>query len=88
MFVALNGLENVIWPERITGFEIDVVLAENWPHDLPFNTDNLRLHCAVINLFPLEADPLHLRRWKTNFCCADAQDGEAGHGKTPGNWDQ
>lgn len=71
MFVALNGLENVIWPERITGFEIDVVLAENWPHDLPFNTDNLRLHCVpVINLFPLEADPLHLSPWKTNFCCA------------------
>lgn len=68
MFVALNGLENVIWPERITGFEIDVVLAENWPHDLPFNTDNLRLHCVpVINLFPLEADPLHLSPLENEF---------------------
>ncbi|WP_262163203.1 type VI secretion system baseplate subunit TssF, partial [Escherichia coli] len=25
MFVALNGLEQVAWPEGITGFEIDVL---------------------------------------------------------------
>nr|WP_249441254.1 type VI secretion system baseplate subunit TssF [Escherichia coli] len=56
MFVALNGLEQVAWPEGITGFEIDVVLNENWPHDLPFDSDNIRLHCVpVINLFPLKA---------------------------------
>ncbi|EPL7539355.1 type VI secretion system baseplate subunit TssF [Klebsiella pneumoniae] len=61
MFVALNGLENVVWPAGMSGFEIDVVLAESWSHDLPFSTENIRLHCVpVINLFPLEADPLHL----------------------------
>jgi hypothetical protein len=60
MFVALNGLENVVWPAGMSGFEIDVVLAESWSHDLPFSTENIRLHCVpVINLFP-EADPLHL----------------------------
>ncbi len=36
--------------------------------DLPFNTDNLRLHCVpVINLFPLEADPLHLSPLENEF---------------------
>ncbi|RDS03871.1 hypothetical protein C3994_01079 [Escherichia coli] len=68
MFVALNGLEQVAWPEGITGFEIDVVLNENWPHDLPFDSDNIRLHCVpVINLFPLEADPLHLSPLENEF---------------------
>lgn len=28
MFVALNGLENVVWPAGMSGFEIDVVLAK------------------------------------------------------------
>lgn len=52
----------------ITGFEIDVVLNENWPHDLPFDSDNIRLHCVpVINLFPLEADPLHLSPLENEF---------------------
>ncbi len=61
MFVALHGLENITWPEGIKGFELDVVLVESWSHDLPFNADTIRLHCVpVINLFPLEADPLHL----------------------------
>ena len=68
MFVALNGLEQVAWPEGITGFEIDVLLNENWPHDLPFDSDNIRLHCVpVINLFPLEADPLHLSPLENEF---------------------
>jgi type VI secretion system protein ImpG len=65
MFVALHGLENIAWPEGINGFELDVVLAESWSHDLPFNADNIRLHCVpVINLFPLEADPASLAAGK------------------------
>jgi type VI protein secretion system component VasA len=71
MFVALNGLENVVWPAGMSGFEIDVVLAESWSHDLPFSTENIRLHCVpVINLFPWK--PIHciFLRWKMNTCCA------------------
>lgn len=35
------------------------MLNGSWPSDLPFDTENFRLHCApVINLFSLEADPL------------------------------
>ncbi|HAI5164443.1 TPA: type VI secretion system baseplate subunit TssF [Escherichia coli] len=73
---TLNGLvapfgvlpETAVLNVPLTGFEIDVVLNENWPHDLPFDSDNIRLHCVpVINLFPLEADPLHLSPLENEF---------------------
>jgi type VI secretion system protein ImpG len=61
MFVELRGLENRPFAPGTTGFELDVVLNEVWQSDLPFETDNFRLHCApVINLFSMEADPLQL----------------------------
>ncbi len=59
MFVHLNGLENITLPAGIPGFDIEVVLNQQWPSDLPVTDDALRLHCVpVINLFTLEADPL------------------------------
>lgn len=71
MFVALNGLEQVAWPEGITGFEIDVLLNENWPHDLPFDSDNIRLHCVRSSTcFRWKPIRYTFRHWKTNFCCA------------------
>lgn len=61
MFLELRGIQNIGLTPASTWFEIDLVLTESWPSDLPFNTDSFRLHCApVINLFPLEADPLLL----------------------------
>jgi type VI secretion system protein ImpG len=61
MFIELHGLESVGLTPTSTWFEIDIVLNEAWPADLPFETENFRLHCApVINLFTLEADPLTL----------------------------
>ncbi|MFZ1874051.1 MAG: type VI secretion system baseplate subunit TssF [Chania sp.] len=59
MFVELRGLETLGLNPDSRWFEIDIVLSEAWSSDLPFETENFRLHCApVINLFPLEADPL------------------------------
>ncbi|KQN47494.1 type VI secretion protein ImpG [Serratia sp. Leaf50] len=59
MFVYLNGLEEVAFPEKISGFEINIVLNQQWDHQLPVSALNLRLHCVpVINLFAVEADPL------------------------------
>ncbi|MEQ5222412.1 type VI secretion system baseplate subunit TssF [Providencia alcalifaciens] len=59
MFLALQGLEKAKFTETTTWFEIDIVLSETWSADLPFETENFRLHCApVINLFSLEGDPL------------------------------
>ncbi|GJK53103.1 hypothetical protein TUM17561_05210 [Enterobacter cloacae] len=61
MFVELRGLDTIGLTEASSWFEIDIVLSEAWSSDLPFETENFRLHCApVINLFTLEADPLTL----------------------------
>lgn len=59
MFVELHGLELTGMTPDTTWFETDIVLDGGWPSDMPFDTENFRLHCApVINLFTLEADPL------------------------------
>ncbi|TPG55425.1 type VI secretion system baseplate subunit TssF [Ewingella americana] len=61
MFVELRGFETIGLNAASNWFEIDIVLTEAWSSDLPFETENFRLHCApVINLFTLEADPLTL----------------------------
>lgn len=68
MAVSLRGLENVAFPEDMSWFEIDVVLNKQWSHEFPFSEKHLRLHCApVINLFPLESDPLHLDSLQTEY---------------------
>lgn len=59
MFVELRGLELTGLDQDTTWFETDIVLNGGWPSDMPFETENFRLHCSpVINLFTLEADPL------------------------------
>lgn len=59
MFVELRGLELTGLNQDTSWFEADIVLDGGWPSDMPFETENFRLHCApVINLFTLEADPL------------------------------
>jgi type VI secretion system protein ImpG len=59
MFVELRGLELTGLTPDTTWFETDIVLDGGWPSDMPFATENFRLHCSpVINLFTLEADPL------------------------------
>lgn len=59
MFVELRGLELTGLNQDTSWFETDIVLDGGWPSDMPFETENFRLHCApVINLFTLEADPL------------------------------
>ncbi|KEY58907.1 type VI secretion system baseplate subunit TssF [Serratia sp. DD3] len=68
MFVYLNGLEKVTFPENITGFDIDIVLSELWDHQLPISTHHLRLHCVpVINLFKVEADPLIINGLESEY---------------------
>ncbi|WP_238084556.1 type VI secretion system baseplate subunit TssF [Pseudescherichia vulneris] len=68
MSVALRGLENVVFPENLPWFEIDLVLDQAWPHEFSFSAKQIRLHCApVINLFPLESDPLQLDMLQTEY---------------------
>ncbi|MEI2536846.1 type VI secretion system baseplate subunit TssF, partial [Acinetobacter baumannii] len=68
MFIDLRGLETVAFPAGLAWFEIDVVLAERWEHDFRFSEKHLRLHCVpVINLFPLESDPLTINSLQTEY---------------------
>jgi type VI secretion system protein ImpG len=61
-----------------TWFEIDIVLSGGWSSDLPFETENFRLHCApVINLFTLEADPLTLNPLENEYLLARCASGRA-----------
>ncbi|HAT1684238.1 TPA: type VI secretion system baseplate subunit TssF [Klebsiella oxytoca] len=68
MSVTLRGLENVTFPEAPAWFEIDIVLDKPWPQEYTLSGKHLRLHCSpVINLFPLESDPLHLDSLQTEY---------------------
>lgn len=68
MFTGLRGLEQVDFPTQLAWFEIEVVLAERWEHDFSFTEKHLRLNCVpVINLFPLESDPLTLNSLQTEY---------------------
>ncbi|AVJ17113.1 type VI secretion system baseplate subunit TssF [Serratia sp. MYb239] len=68
MFTGLKGMDAVALPAQLAWFEIEVVLAERWQHDFTFTEQHLRLHCVpVINLFPLESDPLTLDSLQTEY---------------------
>jgi type VI secretion system protein ImpG len=68
MFVELHGLDSVGLTPDSNSVEIEMILKQDWPADLPIETDNFRLHCApVINLFTLEADPLTLNPLENEY---------------------
>ncbi|MGV3345438.1 type VI secretion system baseplate subunit TssF [Enterobacteriaceae bacterium LUAb1] len=68
LFVNIHGLEQLTLRSGVKRIELDVVLQNQWSPDLPFSAAHLRLHCVpVINLFPLEADPLRLNPLETEY---------------------
>ncbi|CAG8863310.1 hypothetical protein PS627_00246 [Pseudomonas fluorescens] len=68
MFVTLCGLERIELPTGTPWFELDVVLDAPWSHAVAPATEHLRLHAVpVINLFPLEADPLGLKPLQNEY---------------------
>lgn len=68
MFVTLCGLEQLNLTAGTPWFELEVVLREAWPHDFSVSSEHIRLHTVpVINLFPLEADPLTLAPLQTDY---------------------
>lgn len=68
MFVTLHGLEHLNVPPDTPWFELEVVLREPWPHEFNLSAEHIRLHAVpVINLFPLEADPLTLEPLQTDY---------------------
>ena len=68
MFVHLHGLEGITPPAGAEYFDIEVVLSQPWPSDLPVADDAVRLHCVpVVNLFTLEADPLTISGLESEY---------------------
>jgi len=68
MFVTLCGLEQLDLQTGTTWFELEVVLREAWPQGFELNAEHIRLHAVpVINLFPLEADPLNLDPLQSDY---------------------
>lgn len=68
MFVTLRGLESADLPSQLPWFETEIVLKRRWQHDFRFTEKHLRLHCVpVINLFPLESDPLTINSLQTEY---------------------
>lgn len=68
MFVSLEGLEQVAWPETLPWFELELRFTQSWPHDFSVSEENLRLHCVpVVNLFRLDARPLTINAEQTEY---------------------
>ena len=68
MFVDLHGLDVKQLPEHCRYVDIDLVLSESWPSDMPFDHHNICLHCVpVINLFDLEADPIVVNKLESEY---------------------
>ena len=68
MFVDLHGLNIRNVPEGCEYIDIEIVLSQTWPSDMPFNKDNIRLHCVpVINLFDMEADPIVVNQLESEY---------------------
>ena len=68
MFVSLKGLEHLELPAKAPWFEVEVVLAEAWKAAFVPSVEHIRLHAVpVINLFPLEADPLMLEPLQSEY---------------------
>lgn len=68
MFVSLEGLEQVTWPETVPWFELELRFTHAWPHDFSISEENLRLHCVpVVNLFRLDARPLAINAEQTEY---------------------
>ena len=68
MFVDLHGLNINEVPEGCSYIDVELVLNENWPSDMPFDRDNIRLHCVpVINLFDMEADPIIVNQLESEY---------------------
>lgn len=68
MFVTLHGLEQLQLASGTPWFELEVVLGQAWPHAFAPGLEHIRLHAVpVINLFPLEADPLTLQPLQSDY---------------------
>lgn len=68
MFVDLHGLTPHDIPAECAYIDIELLLNQSWPSDMPFDHNNFRLHCVpVINLFDMEADPVVVNQLESEY---------------------
>ncbi|MGH8779862.1 type VI secretion system baseplate subunit TssF [Paraburkholderia sp.] len=68
LFVDLCGLDLTALPAQSTGFDLEILLQHGYPSDQRFTADNVRLFCSpVINLFALDAEPIHVDHHETEY---------------------
>lgn len=68
MFVDLLGLDMQKIAQDAPYFDVEIVLHKPYPDDMRFSVENVRLFCTpIINLFPLEADPLVATQFETEY---------------------
>lgn len=68
MFVDLQGIDVKKIPEHCRYIDIEIVLNQTWPSDMPLTQENICLHCVpVINLFDLEADPIIVNQLESEY---------------------
>ncbi len=67
-FVTLCGLEQLQLAPQAPWLELDIELDSPWPLECGLSRDNLKLHAVpVINIFPLESDPLPLDPLQSDY---------------------
>lgn len=68
LFVDLIGVDLAALPADSDCFEIEALLDHDFPADMQFSADNLRLFCTpVINLFTVAAEPIHVNHHETEY---------------------
>ncbi|GGP18194.1 type VI secretion system baseplate subunit TssF [Silvimonas iriomotensis] len=68
MFLDLCGLQITKVPGDADWLEIDIVLNQRYPADMPFSAEQIRLHCTpAINLFELEAEPIRVDHMEPEY---------------------
>ena len=68
MFVDLHGLDSCQLSDSCSYIDIEIVLNQTWPSDMPLQNDNICLHCVpVINLFDMEADPIVVNQLESEY---------------------
>ncbi|RFU45004.1 type VI secretion system baseplate subunit TssF [Paraburkholderia sp. DHOC27] len=68
LFVDLCGLDLAALPAHAFAFELEILLENSYPSDQHFTADNVRLFCTpVINLFPLDAEPIEANHHATEY---------------------
>jgi type VI secretion system protein ImpG len=68
LFVDLCGLDITQLPAQASSFEVEAVLEHDYPVDMRFSAENVRLFCTpIINLFELDAEPIHVNHHDTEY---------------------